>query len=523
MSVILMRKTGGHRRFSPPVFIVSVVPHDSGIVREYFKVDTDPTDKVIDYIESDTSYVDVTIECDGPDSSWQPTVNVNGISVTLTRLAGDVRRFSGIIENIDVSGGLITAISSTGSSHQIPVTIMGPGPDVLTLVIGPYPGIQTELKENDIVSVSGTVNVTSGFIKLNNFGIFKESGWVAITDEGTHGSFIFDGTVSNRNGVFTAQVIAKNDFGTPGDPFESTETRILNQTVPSFIFGGITYPDTQGAIKNSENAVVDLQVIDFNNVVYDSPNSQINVVNPIDYNRYKTAVRIDGNYNDSVNNFRCIAYRQQNGTSADFECIIEIAHIAPTINVSEEFARLRTSPTGEDYSIFITSNQKLKTAPLLSNPINAGDLGSFSGGEYIWVANINVDDTDIKGIHTWTNLVCYNKANILQNIITGDNTYEIGGFLQRILTVAAWPNREASIGTIIRDTSKLRCTNLSKGQTGTLNFTYKNTIINEVDKYTITSPSGVANPNGNIWYNCDLNNAVSNTSGTMLIELEEIV
>jgi hypothetical protein len=83
------------------------------------------------------------------------------------------------------------------------------------------------------------------------------------------------------------------------------------------------------------------------------------------------------------------------------------------------------------------------------------------------------------------------------------------------MTIPAFPNREGDIGTQVADTSKLRCTNLSKGVSGSLNFEYKATTDNEVDKYTVLD--------GDTWYNCDGANASSNTTGTMQVEIEEAI
>ncbi|MNL64696.1 hypothetical protein D3C87_1889350 [compost metagenome] len=72
-----------------------------------------------------------------------------------------------------------------------------------------------------------------------------------------------------------------------------------------------------------------------------------------------------------------------------------------------------------------------------------------------------------------------------------------------------------AIGTKVVDTAKLRCSNLSKGATGSLNFTYQATQSPAADRYTVLTE--------NTWYNADNANATSNTGGTMQIELEEAI
>lgn len=104
-------------------------------------------------------------------------------------------------------------------------------------------------------------------------------------------------------------------------------------------------------------------------------------------------------------------------------------------------------------------------------------------------------------------------SGLSTNIITGDNTYRIAGFVRRTITIPAWPERSASIGTVVYDVSKLKCSNLSNGDSGSYNWTYKSTTDSEALKYSIV--------NSNIWYNCDIPNSVSNTTGTIQIEIEE--
>ena len=95
--------------------------------------------------------------------------------------------------------------------------------------------------------------------------------------------------------------------------------------------------------------------------------------------------------------------------------------------------------------------------------------------------------------------------------------------MQRTVSVAAYPNREATIGTQVSDTSKLRVTNLSKGGSGSLNTSFVGNVGDAIDTFTVTQPSGIYNATGNTLYNRDLANAVSNTSGEAQFEIEEIV
>jgi len=190
-------------------------------------------------------------------------------------------------------------------------------------------------------------------------------------------------------------------------------------------------------------------------------------------------------------------------------------------------ARLRSGGNAgtavQNYVITIVSTQNLLYAPTLVAPYGTWLGAGFVGLTTTWTRTLAVHDDDLKGVHTWGAISATNYSSQTITTITGDDTYTLGGFVSRTLTVSAWPNREAAIGTAVSDTSKLRCTNLSVGYSGSLNFSYKNSVVNENYKYTITNPSGVANAAGNLFYNCDLINSVSNVSGTAQIEIEEVV
>ena len=143
----------------------------------------------------------------------------------------------------------------------------------------------------------------------------------------------------------------------------------------------------------------------------------------------------------------------------------------------------------------------------------------------VWTRTIEIEDGDATGIAAWTLTgTIENNAGTTSTNITGDEN--VGGFVSRQLVVAAWPVRQTEIGHSVADTAKLLCENLSKGGDGAnggTDFTYLNSLTNTLDSFAITSPSGVLNTTGDLWYNLDLANAVSNTTGTAIIILEETI
>ena len=141
--------------------------------------------------------------------------------------------------------------------------------------------------------------------------------------------------------------------------------------------------------------------------------------------------------------------------------------------------------------------------------------GSFSGSGSSWNRTLSVSDSDSKGTFQYTSVSATGLSGLTVNSISTGSSYVLGGFIRRTLTIAAWPNRSALIGTNVVDTSKLLASNLSTGASGSYNISYQASQTDGSGKYTII--------NNNTFYNCDIQNAVSNTSGITQIEIEELV
>jgi hypothetical protein len=283
----------------------------------------------------------------------------------------------------------------------------------------------------------------------------------------------------------------------------------LNNVRPTMSLAIQSYPAGQSALKNSEKATLLLTAADYDSMAYSSPNGDLDIsaatVGTFD------VTRISGSYNVGTVNFVATATRIANGSTNSRSVVVKIANVAPAITVTSP-ARMRSGVSPQNYTISLSSTQTLASAPILNNVAGTGTLGGFGGSGTAWTASYTVPDSATKGTFAWTGLVATGLSGLTATTITTGQNYTVGGFTMRVLSVPAWPTRSVSIGTTVVDTSKLRCTNLSKGTSGSYNFTYQAGLTGTPDRYTITG--------GNTWYNCDTANASSNTS-SMLIELEE--
>ena len=278
----------------------------------------------------------------------------------------------------------------------------------------------------------------------------------------------------------------------------SVNTLRVNNQKPTFGSTNITYPTGQLAIKDSESAQVKIPV---NNQgispVYDynSPRGELSISNSTTYSEIKFANRISGTYNISNSNYNLTVTRTENDNTASKSMTVLIAQDAPTINImTNNGIRMRSggndNTSQQNYTVRITSSQRLSQAPILSAP--AGTLGNFnySFTSTTFDATIGVHDDDTKGTHTYTGLVATNLAGRTTNIISSGENYVFGGFVARTLSLQAFQS-EVIMNTLWTTYNKL-----------TLNWS-KDSAVN------IRQPAGTTNQITNSW--CILDQLTSNT------------
>jgi len=422
-----------------------------------------------------------------------------------------------------------------GACDTTVIIFDGP-PELLTFSFtGGYPGAQTELKAGDIFTVSGTTDKLANAIQISNFG----AGTSQLLGFSLATSFEVTITIADRGTVtqaLPARGAARNATGSFGSTRDTDELGgttdaidlvFLNNLFPSFIDNGTTFPPGQTAFKLVESGTQSTTVNDADTGTYTSPHGDFTISNPGIIETVKNITLTNpGDFNDSITNFRIVANRAANDATSTFNKVIEVADVAPALVVTQPQTRLRADDPAAQYLITATADQNIIAAPDIGIPVSGNFIGGgFVGGAKIFTRTIEILDGDATGIAAWIlNAPIVNNALISGTSISGDEN--VGGFVTRTIIVDAWLVRESFIGHNVVDTSKLIVENTSKGgdgpNGGTI-FTFQNSLLNGLDKYTITQPSGVLNNTGNIWFNADQPNAVSNTAGTAAIIIEETV
>lgn len=501
-----------------------------------------PTENIGDKVKSDdefslvsckstTGEVEVSVVAITGHTNFRPNVNVNGVAVTLTQ-RNNAPMWHGTVA-LTLAEGIdgvtpVFAVHEDGATAEANVT-MDSIPTVVTGVFSAmYPAGQTELKAGDTTSVTITTDQPVVGYEISNAGALVQSSGVltegvthtltnlVIADRGNtavlHG---FSIRVKKSSGAWSGWFTSRAD----GDE-ELVNVVMLNNLKPSIVIDAVNYPDGQAAIKAGESATVNNTVTNFDSLVYASPNGQLTIGDPTTQVNAKVVDYLTGSYNDSTNNLTITAKRNANGSTTVVSSVVTIANVAPVLSVTLPAARLRSGGSNgtqvQKHTVTLTSTQALLTAPAMNLPSATweGNWISNVTGK-VWTRVMLVNDTDAKGTFDFNSVVATSLSGVIVNELSVGKSYVLGGFVFRVLSVPAYPNREVVIGTEVVNTTKLRCTNLSKGGSGSLNFTYVAEQTEGADTYTVVD--------GTRWYNCDGANATSNTTGLMRVELEEVV
>jgi hypothetical protein len=251
-----------------------------------------------------------------------------------------------------------------------------------------YPGSQTEVKENDKLHVEITFDPNSPmpyFIEVDDFGACKYSLHDITSTEfdlGNVNTATIEVTV--RATGQTAQLLpcrirAINAIGHSSDGVDSNSfgnidgTHVINcnDTVPEFGNFMLMYPATQYAFKEYQSGTISLEVSNFDEIEYSSPNNDFVVLSPSVYDENKTIqCNNPGHYNITDPNYQVFAKRFANDSTNITTATVRVADVAPIVTVTQPVSRLRKGITGAIYEITISSNQKIINLINLQIPVS---------------------------------------------------------------------------------------------------------------------------------------------------------
>lgn len=512
------------------VFITNISPTSTGNVgNKQYVPNTVPANKVITDGTSDTNNVRVTLVAEGSGSFYSPTITITTdpvlpntpMTVPLSEDASDKRFFSGFVDLTDITADVIvTATSSTSATATCTIHRAAAGPQIDTLLIGSLPGSQTEAKAGDVVNVSGRIANAATYVEIIAGGANSaiSSMTLGAADSFGTGFKSFSGTfiVSGASGLQNVSARGRNNLGTYGNTFVSSNQITLNQTYPTIGARTITYPVGQSALKGTESATVASTITNADTVLY-TTSANLSVDSPNTYSATKTVTRVSGTYVTGQNNYTITATKASNNATSTANAQVIIADAAPTaaISIGGNPVRLFSSPTGVDYTITITPSQVLASAPSLVASSGTWQ-GSWTASGNNWTRVLRILDSDLKGAQTFSSLSLTNQALVNGSTITAGANYTVGGFATRTITFAAF-ERYHAIGTTIGQINKV-----TAKYSGTANnLTLYNDTGDHFQGFTIVDAAGNYDANGGYLFISDAAFAASNTSGTLQLDIGE--
>jgi hypothetical protein len=455
--------------------VADVTPQDPGDSVDN-KTWQDSNQTVLQSCRASSLDVTVKVQASGP------KVTIDGNDFTIGQ-STDEGHYEGSEDVTLAAAGsietkVLTPNDADGAYDHFDVTYEPPPAITALSFTGGYPGSQTELKAGDTFQVAGTTDKDIDAVEIQD----QDAGTYALIPV-TPAAQAFNVAVTIADRGDTVQALpvhvrvrdaltdalstvrATDQLGGSTDGVDLVN---LNDFHFGLSFGSPTYPPTQQALKDSEQATVpittDYAQVGANTIVYDSPNSQLSISNPTLHEANKTVTRIAGGYNITTANLRATLYRAANAAQTIVSNgLVYIAHDAATVNILLDDTRLRSGgmdgTSAQDHRVRIQANQQLIEAPSLAADAG-GNRGTFqgagfTGGPITWERDLRVDESvpDEKGAFTFAGLVATGLARRQQTTINSGAGYTLGGFVARNKTIPALAT-QVTINTEVTDLAK---------------------------------------------------------------------
>lgn len=493
---------------SASVFIQNVTGV-GGIVGQYVWEDSIPPQSALVSATSDTAAVRVWVGAAGGEN-YSPSVTVNGVPAILSE-SSTKRWFVGYADiTLEEGENRVVAETGDGGKDEAIITLAGPGPKVLDIKFGAYPGAQTELKAGDTISVSITTEPEAIELTILAAGAALSPSTLPVSG-GTASGVI---TIGSGTGNLPIEVRAKNDLGTYGDKFTSSPL-VLNQQHPEIGLISVTYPGLQGAFNAGESGTMSALVSFFNEVSFSSPDLEID--DPYSALVPKTVTNTRTGYVGSGNNITVTANSHANNATTVRQGLARIATVPPkaTISIVGSPARLVSSPTGQDYEVRVSPDQLLSTVPSL-DASHGTWVGAWtlSGGYY--KRTLRISDSTPRGVGTFSNLQVTGLSGIVGTEIVAGSRYVVGGMTTRNITFPAFA-RVAPLGAAVGLPAK---TSAQVSGGNVLVLKYDNTVAQ--NSYYIANADGSYNTQGEYLGLSDTAFAGSNTTGSLVVVFGEV-
>lgn len=505
---------GGAGLCIPGVFITGVDGLDGYVgVRTYRP--SIPANTHLAAITTSAHTLRVHVLSEGGTGGYTPAITVNGTPVGFIEETTTLRVFRAYADIAVPVDGIITAESS-GGSDRIMVTLDRSQPLVAEVSFGLFPGIQTSLKQFDLVAITAIVSNDAEQVLVLAGATSPCSLALSPKDSGGPARRIATGilAVTNLHGDQPVPVIAKNTLGTESVPCYASLP--LDQTVPEISAIVVEYPEGQQALKDAEEATFYATITGADTYTYSS-SLELQVFGPAFYSPVKTVKRLGGDYTYGKDNLTITATRSSNGATATRRGQVTIANVPPSaiITIDGAGSRLGSSPEGQIYVVRVAPSQRLLTAPIISASKGTLGLAGFNQQGAMFLGLINIRDTDSRGMGVFSIVDMKGPSGISGDTISFGATYDVGGFTNRTITFHPFSQCEP-LGVSVSDLSRV-----SARLTGAGDLFRRTDTIDFFKGFTVTDSMRVFSAKGDHVFLNDAALAGANTTGTLQVDVWE--
>lgn len=482
----------------------------------------------------DSGAIDFSGQIDGSGPEFEAFIDLNvgaasgapyDVTITVNHIDGaaDTALYHVVFGPVVTEATFVTEFEALGSGHGNEYPLNG------------WSGQQTEVKDGDqvylhIVCDPAAPMMTGVTIYGEANGLFQNDVTDAFLD--TYDTYI-PVTVDNNTETSSAalrgfKVKAKKADNVYGEDFESTSssngelTQLLHTDIsPTASAGSYAYPGSQTALKDSEQADLTISFSDGDSTRQPEAeligSSLVIDTVPIISGTSLLVSRNSGAGSagtlESTDNVRARCFRSSNGQISSWATFgVWIQDDLPVVTVSEATARLASSPSGLATLISISTDQNIGSLLPSITPDEGVMIGAVTGSGNNFSQNIRISDNDPRGVFTWQGVSVTNRAGRVQTAISGDNTYEIGGFsLRRILFTPAFSNNH-DLGVAVADVGKLYTTD-----TGGFHLAYTASLADNPAGKTFT----ITGAGDNLLTVTDSSIVNQNATGTYFIDIQE--
>lgn len=538
--------------FAAPVFVTDVTSGGSGIVgdKEYLP-GTVPQNVIVTRASTDDDSITIRVMAEGG-TFYSPQLSVHGIpelpfhegeSIPLTPDDHDIRTFHGEITIAGINETTEIVIkSNTGAQTSVEIVRLANGPEVQSFNIGNYPEDQIAVRENQEMSISGLIENSATQIDIVERGAAKRKinvpTFFGEDDSGGPGFKTFDTTfiVSDNDGSHAVDIVARNQFGTQGSTRTSENTIVLDQRKPSISNISVFYPENQTAIKDTEQASITFSVVDASTTTAIFGDHIRVVTGDQSLSEEYVVEGLGTGDKTSGHNITITATLSDNGSQTTETVLVRVVNTEPSVSISIQGSpsRLVSSPSGILYTVILTSDVELATNPTPSISAPSGLLSGMSRvNSKQWRANLIIKDDDERGQFDFFNVTAFSVSGEAVSNVT-NTEYVVGGFTSRDVVIPLYDStpgneivgRTADIGVRVSDPQRVSVTLageplsfVDNTEDAPMSFTFVDRHQGFTDPY---EQIALYDPNGFIFYLNDRDQAGANTTGTMIITIEEV-